>query len=277
MRLVFGKDLVIHPACRELGDWHLCNLVLNSQSPRLQPYARPYRAMIENAIVEGSLNLDQIEEIRVHRGLVRKALPGIRWDMMFNPGADAPTTRVHIGPPESSTEYVVSLITPDDVRNLVLGHGVSSWDGSPQGEHPELMLERLAGSWVVWSIADSAGVTVGAAWATLSSMKELVIDSIDVQAKLRDPPLGNNLVDALLAFGPKVAAAIGAQCVCGTAPEHDSLTEERDREWLAEAIDSFERPTQRQWFVDGVPPFMGARPNTDYFGGEMRYFIIEPQ
>ena len=277
VRLVFGKDLVIHPACRELGDRHLCNLILNIQSSRLARYARPDRAMIENAIVKGSLNLDQIGEIRDHRELVRKGFPDIRWDMVFNPGVDAPTTRMHVGPPESSSEYVVSLIAPNDVRNLILGHTVSSWDGSPQGIHPELMLRRLAGGWVVWSIENSAGDTVGAAWAILSIEEDLVIDSIDVQANMREAPLGNNLVDALLAFGPKVAAAIGARRVFGTAREHDSLTEERDREWLAEAIDSFKQPTDRQTHRSDVPSFMGLWSNMDHFSGKASYFIIEPQ
>jgi len=275
--LVFGKELVIHPACRELGDWHVCNLILNTQAARLEPYAGPYRAMIANAIVKGSLNLDQIAEIRDHRDLVRKTIPGIRWDMVFNPGTDAPTARVHVGPPASSSEYVLSLITRDDVRNPILGHTVSSWDGSPQGEHPELMLERLAGGWVGWSIANSVGDTVGAAWAFLGAMRDLVIDSIDVRANLREPPLGHDLVDALLAFGPKVAAAIGARRVFGTAPARDSLTEERKREWLVEAIDSFKRPTDLQSFDFGAPLFMGRTPNSDNFEGVARYFVIEPQ
>ena len=269
MRLVYGTELVVHPACPDLGSWHLCNFVLYTQASQLEPYARPYRAMIENAIVHGALRLDQIEEIRSHRDAIRGALPRIRWDMVFNPGVDAPKIRVHAGVPALGSEYVVSLISPNDASNLILGHKESYLGRSRQLDHPEMMLERLAGGWMVWSIANGAGDTAAVAWATFNEEQDLVIDCVDVGVNFRKPQLGNELVDALLAFGPKVAAAIGARRVFVPPPK-----------WALETFnlfDSFKRPTHPQNFVSGVPPFMGRKPYTESLNqGSKNYFIIDP-
>lgn len=442
VQVAFEEQLVVHKACRELGPWHLCNIILNTRLEKIAHYSRPHRSMVKNAIVDGTLKLDDIEEIRNHRDLVRKAVPGIGWEVVFNPGMEAPTTRLYAGFPQlhqaatgcvkalqgmapglaqwgqnlqkakvdakdplreeltklnvlmkdlitqvspksarsflskvvvelwgpdgpgipigeqlmshliqvrkgeakvhssidelipkllnqlnvvltledklvqaagefespyaavGSTErkptlkdasatfqvawnslatlvadkdfvehhamgsdYIVSLINPNDVSNLILGHKVSCC-GSPQGLHPELMMERLAGGWVVWSIAKTAGDTAAVAWATLNEQQDLVIDFVDERVNFRKPPLGNDLVEALFAFGPKVAAAIGAKKVWGAPPLYGRL----------EGFSAFKRPRQMQTFQIGVPPFMGKAPYTDSLDkGVASYFIIERQ
>ena len=182
------------------------------------------------------------------------------WDSLARLVADKHFVASH----RLSGEYVVSLISPDDVANLILGDKVSC-DGSPQGKHPEMMLERLAGGWVVWSIAKDPDKPDAVAWATLNRDQDLVIDSVDAGDDFPAPPLGDDLVEALLTFGPKVAAAIGARRVFVAAPKDGRYA----------TLDTSKRDPQH--FFSCVPPFMGGTPYTDSINrGAKNYFIIDP-
>ena len=103
---------------------------------------------------------------------------------------------------------------------------------------------------------------------TVDGRPFLVIDFVDAGEKYRESSLGNELVEALLAFGPKVAAAIGAQRVYVAAPGGG---------WHA-ALDTFKRPTHLLNIGTSVPPFMDREPYTDSINqGNKPYISVDRQ
>jgi len=159
-------------------------------------------------------------------------------------------------------DYEVAMLDPDDVTNLKVGHEVSSCL-APDGTHSGELFSRLAGGWILWAVKNPQGETAAIAWGALNRECELVIDFIDERVKFRVQPLGNNLVEQLIAFAPVVAKTVNAQAA-----------------WLAPArygrLEKFpafvDRTTEFRSFRSLVPNFLGEGTYTDALDqGEVPY------
>jgi hypothetical protein len=161
-------------------------------------------------------------------------------------------------------DFELSMVDPDDVLNLRIGHEVGCCL-APDGHYHDQMLARLAGGWVLWTVKNMQGDTIAIAWAAPNKQGDLVIDFADERVNFRGPPRGNDLIEHLYRFAVPVADHINARSVWLTPQHYGRL----------ENFEALERTrTARPRTFDKGTPYFGSESDEEYvdsFGKPQKY------